>query len=178
MKRALQILIVLIGLLGPTFAGAMTIEEKVIASLRAEGYVEIVVSRTFLGRLRFVASGENGVREIIVQASNGEILRDRITRPVVATAISRSGSSGSSGPSSPVPTPGGGSVITTPPSGSGGGTTSGSGSSSGSSDDREDDDKEDDDKEDDDKDDDKDDDDKDEEDDDDRGRGRGRGGDD
>lgn len=57
-------------------AMAQSAQASVLRQLRAQGYRNIVVTRTLLGRLRFVAE-RNGVRrEIILNPQNGAILRD------------------------------------------------------------------------------------------------------
>lgn len=75
MKKVLAGLVFGVGLI-PVAGHAETVKEAIIQELAAEGYTKITVSRTLLGRLRFVATGENGSREVVVQPSNGAILRD------------------------------------------------------------------------------------------------------
>lgn len=55
---------------------AQTVQDALIAQLTAQGYSEIEVSRTFLGRVRIEAYGNGIEREIILNPSSGEILRD------------------------------------------------------------------------------------------------------
>ncbi|MEL6587411.1 MAG: hypothetical protein AAFY65_03405 [Pseudomonadota bacterium] len=52
------------------------VREQVVAQLRAQGYRDIRVTRTFLGRLRIVARNGRHTREIILNPATGEILRD------------------------------------------------------------------------------------------------------
>lgn len=75
MKKVLAGLVFGVGLI-PVAGHAETVKEAIIQELAAEGYTKITVSRTLLGRLRFVAEGANGSREVVVQPSNGAILRD------------------------------------------------------------------------------------------------------
>lgn len=62
----------------PVGLQAQSVKDDVIAELAAEGYSEIHVSRTLLGRLRFVAVGDAGTREIVVLPTNGAVLRDHV----------------------------------------------------------------------------------------------------
>ncbi|WP_372839528.1 hypothetical protein [Phaeovulum sp.] len=50
--------------------------DQIVQQLRNQGYGEITISRTFLGRTRIVAIGALGRREIIIDPRNGVILRD------------------------------------------------------------------------------------------------------
>lgn len=50
--------------------------EQVVAQLRAQGYSDIIVSRTLLGRARIVARDGTLRREVILNRATGEILRD------------------------------------------------------------------------------------------------------
>jgi|LauGreDrversion4_2_1035121.scaffolds.fasta_scaffold981847_2 hypothetical protein len=50
--------------------------ESVSAQLQRQGYVQISVSSTLLGRARIVAESKAGYREIIMNPRTGEILRD------------------------------------------------------------------------------------------------------
>jgi Tfp pilus assembly pilus retraction ATPase PilT len=56
-------------------AAAPTIEE-IIAQLEAQGYADISVSRTWLGRIRIEAESNTHEREIVFNQRTGEILRD------------------------------------------------------------------------------------------------------
>lgn len=72
--RLLALLLVLLAL--P--ASAQSPRDTVISQLREQGYTQITVSRTLLGRLRFVAISESFRREIIINPVTGQILRDRL----------------------------------------------------------------------------------------------------
>jgi hypothetical protein len=50
--------------------------DDVVQQLTGQGYAEIRVDTTFLGRVRIVAMGDGGQREIILNPRTGEILRD------------------------------------------------------------------------------------------------------
>lgn len=50
--------------------------DQIVLALQREGYARIEVGRTWLGRTRIVATGAQGTREIVVQPSTGEVLRD------------------------------------------------------------------------------------------------------
>ena len=55
---------------------ALTVEERLLAGLQAQGYTVIEKGYTFLGRLRIVAESSEIYREIVVNPATGEILRD------------------------------------------------------------------------------------------------------
>ena len=59
---------------GPSLAQGYA--DTLLAELRREGYRDIVVSRTLLGRLRIQAARNGRVREIVLNPNSGEILRD------------------------------------------------------------------------------------------------------
>ncbi len=54
-------------------------EDDVVRQLRTQGFRDIEVSRTLLGRSRIEAQNDNGSREIILNPRTGEILRDLFT---------------------------------------------------------------------------------------------------
>ena len=56
------------------------IEDSIERQLRAQGFDQITVTRTWLGRSRFVAQSDELYREIIVNPVTGEILRDYTRR--------------------------------------------------------------------------------------------------
>lgn len=74
MKKLVLAAALLVGLTGATWA--KTVEEMLLASLEAQGYVIIEQGYTFLGRLRIVAVNGDIRREIVVNPGTGEILRD------------------------------------------------------------------------------------------------------
>jgi hypothetical protein len=51
-------------------------QNDIVRQLEGMGFARIDVSRTLLGRVRIVAAGEDGTREIILNPNTGEILRD------------------------------------------------------------------------------------------------------
>jgi hypothetical protein len=57
-------------------AAAQTVEERLIAGLKDQGYVIVEQGYTFLGRLRIVVEDKSVHREIVVNPGTGEILRD------------------------------------------------------------------------------------------------------
>ncbi len=64
----------------PAFAArAEIIGDQIAQQLRRRGYSDIAVSRTLLGRVRITAERGGSRREIIVNPSSGEILRDMVT---------------------------------------------------------------------------------------------------
>ncbi len=50
--------------------------DSVRAQLQQQGYLQVSVSSTLLGRTRIVAESKTGSREIIMNPRTGEILRD------------------------------------------------------------------------------------------------------
>ncbi|WP_444452143.1 hypothetical protein ACTTAI_13975 [Rhodobacter capsulatus] len=50
--------------------------DDIVAQLRAQGFSQINVSRTFLGRVKIEAQAPNLHREIVLNPKTGEILRD------------------------------------------------------------------------------------------------------
>ncbi|WP_189799505.1 hypothetical protein [Tateyamaria sp. syn59] len=58
----------------PSFAGP--IEDSIVRQLRDQGFSQIEVRRTLLGRSRIVARSRDLYREIVVSPVTGEILRD------------------------------------------------------------------------------------------------------
>lgn len=57
-------------------AFAQDFGDSVVRQLRRQGFRQISTGRTLLGRVRIVALGNGGRREIIVNPRSGEILRD------------------------------------------------------------------------------------------------------
>ena len=55
---------------------ALDLVDSILASLKQQGYVDIEVSQTLLGRTRIVTHNAEYSREIIVNPGTGEILRD------------------------------------------------------------------------------------------------------
>ena len=56
----------------------MDVRDRYVEILQADGYREIRISSTFLGRLRFVATKPNMRREIVINPNTGVVLRDYI----------------------------------------------------------------------------------------------------
>ncbi|QTN35019.1 hypothetical protein [Cognatishimia activa] len=57
-------------------ASAAPTVEEIIAQLEAQGYTDVSVSRTWLGRIRIEAESGTHEREIVFNQRTGEILRD------------------------------------------------------------------------------------------------------
>lgn len=74
---------------------AQTAQQQVVRQLRAQGYRNIRVQRTWLGRVRIVADSRLGRREIVLNPSTGAILRDYLDRGSDGRSGSGGGSSGS-----------------------------------------------------------------------------------
>ena len=70
-------LVMLIGLLSwAAPAQAQTVQDRIVTQLTAEGFSDIRVSRTWLGRVRIVAEEDGTRREVVINPANGLILRD------------------------------------------------------------------------------------------------------
>lgn len=59
----------------PELADTQSVK-NLIEELKAEGFIYIGVNRTFLGRVRIVAISAFEIREIIMNATTSEVLRD------------------------------------------------------------------------------------------------------
>jgi hypothetical protein len=73
----------IVALAGPAWAGP--IEEQVTATLETQGYDIVSVGRTWLGRLRIVAESDELRREIVLNPTTGEVLRDYSVRLIAGT---------------------------------------------------------------------------------------------
>ncbi len=73
---AFSVLLVLAPLVAS--ADSDTVRDRVIEELTEDGYQEIRISKTLLGRMRFVAIKPRHRREIVVNPRTGVILRDYI----------------------------------------------------------------------------------------------------
>jgi uncharacterized membrane protein YgcG len=73
--RNLFVGVVALGLTG-TAAHGQDFEQNLIAQLQLQGYAQIQVERTFLGRVRILALQNGVMREIVLNPRTGEVLRD------------------------------------------------------------------------------------------------------
>lgn len=85
--------------LGP--ACAQTYLLDITAQLRAQGYQNITLSQTWLGRTRIVALLGSDLREIVLDPNTGEILRD-LSRTMMAEGGSGGGGSTGGSPGAAV----------------------------------------------------------------------------
>ncbi|MGB5556817.1 MAG: hypothetical protein WBN04_02285 [Paracoccaceae bacterium] len=76
MERRKFLALATAAVLAPAVAWSGPLEDQIVAQLRGQGYDKIAVSRTLLGRTRFVATSASYRREIILNPRTGEILRD------------------------------------------------------------------------------------------------------
>lgn len=58
----------------PAFANPHV--DRIVSQLKAEGYTSIEMERTWLGRIRIEAEKGDVDREIVINRSTGEVLRD------------------------------------------------------------------------------------------------------
>mgnify|MGYP000644389250 CR=1 FL=1 len=68
--------LILAASLAGSAAFAVGVTDEIVRQLQADGYTDIVLEKTWLGRIRIRAISPSGTREIIVNPSTGEILRD------------------------------------------------------------------------------------------------------
>jgi len=78
MLKYFALVILLVFAAVPAAAQNDYVRDRIVQNLREDGYSEIRISRTFLGRMRFVATSDEAEREIVVNPVNGVILRDYI----------------------------------------------------------------------------------------------------
>jgi len=71
----LLLVVATLGLTVPA-ASAAPVSETVVSQLQEQGFTRIRVSRTLLGRTRIVAMSPQFRREIVLNSTTGEILRD------------------------------------------------------------------------------------------------------
>lgn len=76
MKRLRLILAAIAFVALPVQAALADYVQDLVAVLEDQGYREVSVERTLLGRTRILAVGKNGTRELILNARTGEVLRD------------------------------------------------------------------------------------------------------
>jgi hypothetical protein len=62
-----------------TSAYAESVPDQIMRQLRDQGFGQISVTQTWLGRTRIIGKSDKGQREIIVNPKTGEILRDLFT---------------------------------------------------------------------------------------------------
>ena len=74
MNKLLLAVDLFVAMASASFAG--TVEQQLLASLQAQGYVVVEQSYTILGRLHVVARIGDVQREIVVNPGTGEVLRD------------------------------------------------------------------------------------------------------
>lgn len=60
----------------PLPAVAQTAEDRIVRQLRDQGFEQIEINRTLLGRVRILAVEDDTLREIVLDPSTGAILRD------------------------------------------------------------------------------------------------------
>ncbi len=73
-RRFISLLTAALMAAGPV--SGQSLRESVIAQLAGQGFARITVSRTLLGRMRFVAENDLYRREIVINPGTGEVLRD------------------------------------------------------------------------------------------------------
>jgi hypothetical protein len=92
MKRLILAAVCAIALGQPVLA--QSIDERIAASLQAEGYQIVTMSRTWLGRIYVIAETDSVRREMVFNPATGEVLRDYAVTKGPANAIADGGSNG------------------------------------------------------------------------------------
>ncbi|CAN0605334.1 unnamed protein product, partial [Ectocarpus sp. 12 AP-2014] len=95
MLRLIVLLMALMFAAPAARADAETVRDRIVSVLREDGYGEIRISRTLLGRMRFVGLRMDARREIVVNPNSGVVLRDYVR--FLNRSLGGSSSSGSSG---------------------------------------------------------------------------------
>jgi hypothetical protein len=73
---------------------AQSIDERIAASLQAEGYEIVTMNRTWLGRIYVIAETDTIRREMVFNPATGEVLRDYAVTKGPATSLADTGSDG------------------------------------------------------------------------------------
>ena len=60
----------------PQFAAAQSVQDQILSQLRDQGFSEMTLNRTWLGRIRVIAYRDDLRRELVFNPQTGEILRD------------------------------------------------------------------------------------------------------
>lgn len=82
--------LVLLALTLAAAPAAAETRDEIVHQMGREGYTSIRVQRTWLGRERIVATGPAGTREVVLNPSTGEVLRDLVA-PAEAPAAPSDG---------------------------------------------------------------------------------------
>ena len=140
-----RLLFSLAALAWPGAPRAGTTSEDIVEDLREQGFEGVSVETTWLGRVRILATRQDGQREIVLNPRTGEILRDVWTGSGRSALLREGGTpAGGAGPGATAANSGGGSGITGGSSDSGSGGSGGGSGNSGSGSHHDDDDKDDD----------------------------------
>ena len=75
LKRIIIILVLLSPIAAP--GNANPIADSAVSQLRDQGYNDIQVQRTLLGRIHITAISDSNRREMVIHPITGEIMRDR-----------------------------------------------------------------------------------------------------
>mgnify|MGYP006955165040 CR=1 FL=1 len=62
----------------PQLALAQSVQDQIVSQLRGQGFTEISLQRTWLGRVRVIALRDDLRRELVFNPQTGEILRGRV----------------------------------------------------------------------------------------------------
>ncbi|MEL7181617.1 MAG: hypothetical protein AAFN63_17610, partial [Pseudomonadota bacterium] len=60
----------------PQVAAAQSVQDQIVSQLRDQGFGDIRVQRTWLGRIRVISQRDGVRRELVFNPQTGEILRD------------------------------------------------------------------------------------------------------
>lgn len=78
--RGLHILVLTIFLALPSLTLADSEVHEIIEDLQEQGYTSFVIEKTFLGRIRIIATDGARRRELIIHPFSKEVMRDRKSR--------------------------------------------------------------------------------------------------
>ncbi len=97
MFRALILIISLSVVAVPVAAQSDSVRDRIVQELQDDGFTEIRISKTWLGRLRFEAFSDTARREIVVNPVTGVILRDYLQLLVAQGSSGQGGGTSGSG---------------------------------------------------------------------------------
>ena len=86
MKRRQFLTLLAVGAVCAAPVFAQDLVQSIVAQLREQGFDTVITETTLLGRIRILATRDDGQREIILNPTSGEILRDLWTASVVGGA--------------------------------------------------------------------------------------------
>ncbi|MBI1415995.1 MAG: hypothetical protein GC146_02125 [Limimaricola sp.] len=71
-----RLIMTLVLSVAPLAVAAQSVEDSIVAQLRQQGFTEIKITHTLLGRVRIDATSKSLYREVVFNPTTGEVLRD------------------------------------------------------------------------------------------------------